>query len=581
MSNSNVIILGENTDSYSRWDASLRARLAKRDLTGHVIHDDEDVDPVNKPAAPLRAADTTDSERALIWKEHRLEVLTWKNNETEARNIILERLSTKVWPRDYVRLSAKNLYDSVTKTRKESASKPYLEALRQFYNVRLISTADHYCDAFLTAYQNVNTAAETLSSGDENPVDRSISEATAAVFFIVGTMHLPGLSTWRDHKAIDSTDRPVSLHSMMSSLRNTTISEYSGRQSTPAHAAPTRPVDPNAPCRKCAHKHLNKECYKQNPDLARQRYGDKWRYGKAQKEDKGKGKAAAEVGEMDESEDEMSFKSYLDSIYDKNTGRKRDSGIAATSSSSHNKTTTIYDTGASHRFFPVKSVFENLTKRHKPFQFDQAVGVSSLTEQDKPIARLALINDVYYIHPLQSNDTNTSKVVAAPGVARIPSTTSTQRWHQRLGHIGQQILKRTKDHTIGLEGIDTTELSTCETCHLSKAQRYVSREPRPTPHEPLDEIFVDTVGKLVQSLDKMQYATIITDARTRMRWVLTTATKDQIAPTLVKWIQSMHHQYDKRVKAIFKDGGSEFFRIKTFCEQHGIRTDTSAPYTPE
>ncbi|KAI0995950.1 hypothetical protein K3495_g12232 [Podosphaera aphanis] len=221
MSKSNVIILGENTDSYSRWDASLRARLAKRDLTGHVIHDDEDVDPVNKPA-----------------KEHRREVLTWKNNETEARNIILERLSTKVWPRDYVRLSAKNLYDSVTKTRKESASKPYLEALRQFYNVRLNSTADHYCDVFLTAYQNDNTAAETLSSGDENPVDRSIPEATAAGFFIVGTMHLPGLSTWRDHKAVDSTDRPVSLHSIMSSLRNTTISEYSGRQSAPAHRIP-------------------------------------------------------------------------------------------------------------------------------------------------------------------------------------------------------------------------------------------------------------------------------------------------------------------------------------------------------
>ncbi|KAI0993553.1 hypothetical protein K3495_g14631 [Podosphaera aphanis] len=364
MSKTTVLILGENTVS-GRWDASLRARLAKRDLTGHVIHDDEDVDPVNKPAAPLRAADTTDSEWALIWKEHRRELLTWKNNETEARNIILERLSTKVWPRDYVRLSAKDLYDNVAKTRKESASKPYLEALQQFYNVRLNSTADHYCDAFLTAYQNVNRAAETLSSGDENPADRSIPEANAAGFFIVCIMHLPGmhlpgLSTWRDHKAVDSTDTSVSLHSMMSSLRNSTISEYSGRQSTPAHAAPARLVDPNAPCRKCVHKHLNKECYKQNPDLARQRYDDKWRYGKA----------AAEVGEMEESEDEMSFKSYLDSIYDKNTGRKRDpDGIAATSSSSHNKTTTIYDTGASHHFFPVKSVFENLTKRHQLSRF--------------------------------------------------------------------------------------------------------------------------------------------------------------------------------------------------------------------
>ncbi|KAI0993580.1 hypothetical protein K3495_g14604, partial [Podosphaera aphanis] len=638
MKSSNKIILGETTDSYSRWDAALRARLAKRDLTGHVIHDDEDVDPVTKPLVPTRESTTPDAVWATTWKEHRRELLTWKNNETEARNIILERLSVKIWPRDHVRLSPKEIYDSVSKSRKESASKPYLEALRQFHDVRLGNSTSQYCDAFLTAYQNVTTAADNLNADDENPVDRSIPEATAAGFFIIGTMHVPWLSTWRDHKAVDSTERPVSLHAMMSSLRSVTINDFNERpHNSSAHAAPSRTVDPDAPCKKCVHKHLNKECYKQNPDLAHARYGDKWRYGKFQKESKGKGKAVAEHEGREDSDDEESFKAYLNSIYDRNTGRRIDSGIAATSSSSSNKTTTIYDTGASHHFFPVKSVFENLTKRHKPFQFDQAVGVSSLTKQgtahimigdhklilhnslyspnsessiisagrlqrigniypdykngllikhshdspDEPIARLVLINDVYYIHPLPSNDTNTGKVVAAPGVARIPSTTSTQRWHQRLGHIGQQILKRTKDHTIGLEGIDTTELSTCETCHLSKAQRYVSREPRPTPHEPLDEIFVDTVGKLVQSLDKMHYATIITDARTRMRWVLTTATKDQIAPTLVKWIQSMHHQYDKRVKAIFKDGGSEFFKIKTFCEQHGIRTDTSAPYTPE
>ncbi|KAI0991661.1 hypothetical protein K3495_g16526 [Podosphaera aphanis] len=79
----------------------------------------------------------------------------------------------------------------------------------------------------------------------------------------------------------------------------------------------------------------------------------------------------------------------------------------------------------------------------------------------------------------------------------------------------------------------------------------------------------------------MQYATIITDAKTRVRWVLTTTTKDQIAPSLVKWVQSMHHQYDKRVRTIFRDGGSEFTKIKQFCEQQGIRTDTPAPYTPE
>ena len=56
-------------------------------------------------------------------------VLTWKNHETEARNIILERLSEKVWPRDHIRLSAKALYDSVSSPRRELSLATYIDAL--------------------------------------------------------------------------------------------------------------------------------------------------------------------------------------------------------------------------------------------------------------------------------------------------------------------------------------------------------------------------------------------------------------------------------------------------------------------
>lgn len=66
-----------------------------------------------------------------------------------------------------------------------------------------------------------------------------------------------------------------------------------------------------------------------------------------------------------------------------------------------------------------------------------------------------------------------------------------------------------------------------------------------------------------------------------MRWVITTQTKDEIAQKLVDWIEYNHHQYGKRIRIVFKDGGSEFSKIKNYCDSHGIRTDTSAPYTPE
>lgn len=109
----------------------------------------------------------------------------------------------------------------------------------------------------------------------------------------------------------------------------------------------------------------------------------------------------------------------------------------------------------------------------------------------------------------------------------------------------------------------------------------MSREPRPTPNQPLDEIHIDTVGRVPAALNVHQYVVVITDARTRMRWCITTRTKDQIVPQLIQWVKTQEHQYGKIVRVIFKDGGTEFSRIKAFCDQLSIRTDLSAPYTPD
>lgn len=125
------------------------------------------------------------------------------------------------------------------------------------------------------------------------------------------------------------------------------------------------------------------------------------------------------------------------------------------------------------------------------------------------------------------------------------------------------------------------DLTTCETCHLSKVQRYVSRESRLMPSEPLDEIFVDTVEKVIKAMNDHQYTVMLTDVKTRMRWAITTHTKDQIAQSLVDWIKLQLNQFDKRVRIIFRDGGSEFTRTRNYCVRHGIRADTSAPDTPE
>lgn len=66
-----------------------------------------------------------------------------------------------------------------------------------------------------------------------------------------------------------------------------------------------------------------------------------------------------------------------------------------------------------------------------------------------------------------------------------------------------------------------------------------------------------------------------------MRWAITTQTKEKIAEILINWVETHQNQYGKRIRTVFRDVGSEFTRIREYCDSHGIRTDVSALYTPE
>lgn len=531
--------------SFTDWESDLQAALVKKGRLAHVFHNLEDIEPAIRPVAPVKGERQSESEYSQLLIKYKENASKWKEGEIEAKNVLIRRLSEGVRPQDYRRMSAKQIYDSIASSREEGAATPYETAVRNLKSIQFTNVED-YCDSFMQHYLSVNSAAESMVthlSKDTGVNPFLILPGYASFLFVLGTEGIPWLDTWRQTKIFDGSNKYVPLEVMMSTLRKVRTSEmhlvgqalvaagFDEKSGKYIDGGKNGPLDR---CRKCKHHHMNKDCFKQHPEL-------RPKNNRKGKDIKGKAKAATK----ESTEDVV----YSDSDTEDESFKGANMHVAKVSSISLLKNPLLYDTGASHHFIRNKSDFINLQRLSNPFKFDQAIGTSSLTHQgtsliqigeqkfklkeslfsplsacniisavrlkrdhglvtsnenqllvrmsdDQPVARLKEIDDVLFIKPLKRKITiQNVKNTAAPGVARVPHVTNAHRWHQRLGHTGQNILKKTAQYSIGMEGIDYSDLITCETCHLSKAQRFVSREPRPTPNEPLDEVFIDKTPK--------------------------------------------------------------------------------------
>lgn len=98
-------------------------------------------------------------------------------------------------------------------------------------------------------------------------------------------------------------------------------------------------------CRFCRHRHRNKHCFKQHPELAPKRGRKK----EEKKKKKKKDKATARVAIEEPSGDESNSDSDSENMYIAN--------VAKAASSHKFKTRLLYDTGPSHHFVPNEKSF--------------------------------------------------------------------------------------------------------------------------------------------------------------------------------------------------------------------------------
>lgn len=411
-SSSTRIVLSPEV-SLDDWINDLQAKLAKEGVIGHVYHQFEGIRPIHRPAAPTDEIDSADYLTGL--DAYATAVETWTLGEIRAKNIILGRLNPTMRPRNHDRITAHQLYQSITDSRRETATAPYALALEEFLRTKFESHADDYINKFLANLQGLNDAAETLhaTTGTEYHVPRGL----AAAIFVQGTRHIPWLTNWRDMRACTDQNSYATLESLMSTIRiasgNRTVDPTPQAAPPPqpnrvfATREPTERLDPEAKCRRCNHRHKNRECFKQHPQLANGPRGERCRARRAIGRQGGTGQTAD--GNM----------RAVTSI-DTDSENEDSVGMAASAHSTHTHL-VIYDTGASHHFVPCESMFRNMHSRHKPLRFDQAVGDMQLTKQG--VARITIGKLVIDLHDALYSPKSSCIIISAGRLQRLGNIT--------------------------------------------------------------------------------------------------------------------------------------------------------------
>nr|GEV67917.1 retrovirus-related Pol polyprotein from transposon TNT 1-94 [Tanacetum cinerariifolium] len=163
---------------------------------------------------------------------------------------------------------------------------------------------------------------------------------------------------------------------------------------------------------------------------------------------------------------------------------------------------------------------------------------------------------------------------------------STDVWHQRYGHLyvkGLQLLVN-KEMVKGLPIIKKREHK-CEGCPLGKQARKsfpVAQAKR--AEEKLELVHADICGPMkTDSYAGSKYFLFFIDDYSRMCWFYFLTHKSEAFGFFKKFKALSENQSHRKLKVLRTDKGGEFLskEFSGFSNEHGIKRELIAPYTPE
>jgi transposase InsO family protein len=158
-----------------------------------------------------------------------------------------------------------------------------------------------------------------------------------------------------------------------------------------------------------------------------------------------------------------------------------------------------------------------------------------------------------------------------------------QLWHRRYAHLGLDALKRLPAAVKGMSS-SLGGACDCESCIKGKHARSPFHPVSARATERLDLVHADICGPFPESLSgKGRYMLLFIDDATRFTWCYILEHKSDAEARFRNWEAEMKTQYSLQAKRFRTDGGGEF-TSKSFLQylrDHGIRKETTAPYSPQ
>ncbi|KAF7843929.1 retrovirus-related Pol polyprotein from transposon TNT 1-94 [Senna tora] len=179
-----------------------------------------------------------------------------------------------------------------------------------------------------------------------------------------------------------------------------------------------------------------------------------------------------------------------------------------------------------------------------------------------------LLDNLYILkidHDNMSNTSKTFEIVNTVEYAHVRNncmkTSDLLLWHERLGHAPIDVLKHIDDINVS----PTFSLpKVCDVCHYAKQHRMAFPASGTRVTHVFDIIHLDLCGpyRHPSITNKAHYFLTIVDDYSRVVWTFLLPNKLLVKDTIEGFIALVENQFNKRVKSITTDNGTEFTNLE-------------------